>query len=566
MTAARTSLIPCARPATTGRRPVATVVRAMTLVELVVSMAIASLLVTGLAAALVLAARALPRADRPTDRVLRTSEVVDWVLTELQSARHVTERSAQAITFTVADRDGDGSPERIRYAWSGAPGAPLTRQYNGGAAVAVLADVRQFEVTYQTRSTTEVYPGPNVEGDEVLLSAAIVPVDQKDYTIDSSRWIGQYSAPPSGAVAAGYLTWRITRVWFLACRSGPADDQTRVQVCVPNSDGTPSTAVLDEVLLDENALSTSFTWTQVTFSSPVGVPVTQGLCVVLRPLGSKASAQTRYDNNGGSGLLTTGDGGKNWSKSAGKSLLHTIYGRPAAPGPNQIATRRFLTGVQLVIATGTDAAARLETQVTLPNAPEVLSAVWEAEFDTDPTRLDMNADGQGDWVRRDGQPFDLLSLQGGAWKADSKLDTSPPNDFTDLTVAEVRFRCGSAEGNGAGFWINADWSSGTFAPLYAYLTLQKAGTQTLTVYAQRNAGTPVVLVSVAGLPADFVTLRLLIDPALDTVNVRVNGADKGTYQYFTLPATGDPRCASVFASGSTALFDYVRVRVAGSLP
>jgi len=114
--------------------------------------------------------------------------------------------------------------------------------------------------------------------------------------------------------------------------------------------------------------------------------------------------------------------------------------------------------------------------------------------------------------------------------------------------------------------MNADWSSGTFAPLYAYLTLQKAGTQTLTVYAQRNAGTPVVLVSVAGLPADFVTLRLLIDPALDTVNVRVNGADKGTYQYFTLPATGDPRCASVFASGSTALFDYVRVRVAGSLP
>ena len=55
------------------------------------------------------------------------------LLADLEFALAFSEKTDHALTFTVPDRDGDFISETIRYAWSGTPGDPLTRQYNGGA-------------------------------------------------------------------------------------------------------------------------------------------------------------------------------------------------------------------------------------------------------------------------------------------------------------------------------------------------------------------------------------------------------------------------------------------------
>ena len=115
--------------------------------------------------------QAVPSSTSPTYAAILGYEAVGQMSTELAGALHITERTATAITFTVADRNGDGSPERIRYAWSGVVGAPLTRQYNGGGVVDVLADVQTFELGYDLKSVTEQYPGPVVEGAEAVLCA-----------------------------------------------------------------------------------------------------------------------------------------------------------------------------------------------------------------------------------------------------------------------------------------------------------------------------------------------------------------------------------------------------------
>ena len=83
----------------------------------------------------------------------------------------------------------------------------------------------------------------------------------------------------------------------------------------------------------------------------------------------------------------------------------------------------------------------------------------------------------------------------------------------------------------------------------------------LSLYHKLGHTTSERLLIVPGLPSGFVTLRLLIDPKLDTVNVKVNGAEKGTYVYNTfVPAQKEP-FASALADGSQAEFDYIRVRV-----
>ena len=291
------------------------------------------------------------------------------------------------------------------------------------------------------------------------------------------------------------------------------------------------------------------------------------MCFVVRHSGSGGTwGRVRYEDGDSSGRVRTGDAGKTWKYSTSCSLQYYAFGKVSTPGPAQTATRRYVTGVRVSLQVGDDPAARVETCVTTANAPEALSAVWEADFDTDPTALDCNGDGAGDWVVRGGESFDTGSLSGGVWQADATLDTYPDNDFTALTTIEVRFRNTSVGGNGAVFWINADYSDGTFAPIFACLRLGNDDTQTLTVYHEFDQDTWLPLVQVSGLSDGFVTLRLLIDPQQDTVNVRVDGQDRGTFVYNTLAADNDDRFASILGWGSDAEFDYVRIRVGEANP
>jgi hypothetical protein len=64
---------------------------------------------------------------------------------DLEFALAFTEQSARAVTFLVPDQSGDAKLETVRYAWSGTPGDPLTRQFNGGAVAVVLENVHVFQ-------------------------------------------------------------------------------------------------------------------------------------------------------------------------------------------------------------------------------------------------------------------------------------------------------------------------------------------------------------------------------------------------------------------------------------
>jgi hypothetical protein len=242
-----------------------------------------------------------------------------------------------------------------------------------------------------------------------------------------------------------------------------------------------------------------------------------------------------------------------------QALLFYIYGTVSTPGPPDTATRTYVTGVRIALRAGDDSGARVVTTAQPLNRPELLSGLWEADFDSDPT-LDHNGDGKADWVVRTEASFNLGSLSGGVWTADQTLDSAPNNDFTQLTTVELRFRS-TAVGQGPAFRIASDWSESTYGPMSALLQLQADATQTLTLYHQLDASTPVALLVVPGLSSDFVTLRLLIDPGQDTVNVKVNGSDHGTYIYNTFAPSHNNRFASIGPVGGAAEFAAVSVRV-----
>lgn len=140
------------------RRQPPTVVQGSTLIEVVVASTASALLVVGLASSAYIAARALDLVTGPTATRSHVVEVLDQVVGDLHTALSFAERTATAVEFTVPDRDGDGQPETLRYAWGGSAGDPLTYSVSGSDAVVLLPEVRQLNLEYLVRQTPSPIP------------------------------------------------------------------------------------------------------------------------------------------------------------------------------------------------------------------------------------------------------------------------------------------------------------------------------------------------------------------------------------------------------------------------
>ncbi|MBU0617195.1 MAG: prepilin-type N-terminal cleavage/methylation domain-containing protein [Planctomycetes bacterium] len=145
-----------------------------TLAELVLSMGIMAILMGGMASAILVATHALPDDQGSSEAGAEAVEIVDQIAGELLYATAITEEAENAVTFTVADRNhGAAGPETIRYEWSGTPGDPLTREYNGATAVKICEEVQLFSLRF-FRQVTQLQGPPSVL---LVVDDAVGPCD-----------------------------------------------------------------------------------------------------------------------------------------------------------------------------------------------------------------------------------------------------------------------------------------------------------------------------------------------------------------------------------------------------
>lgn len=126
--------------------------RAFTLLEVVISSTVMFILLIAVSSAMMIGQRAIGSGAEMADEVQQGHEAVSQILLDLSLATSFTERTDQALTFLVPDRNNDASPETIRYAWSGVAGEPLTRQYNGGAVVVIVESVYNLKFSYLVKA------------------------------------------------------------------------------------------------------------------------------------------------------------------------------------------------------------------------------------------------------------------------------------------------------------------------------------------------------------------------------------------------------------------------------
>lgn len=143
--------------------------RGYTLVELLVAMTSATLLLAGLGASVLVTTKAFRPETGVNHARANAAFAQHDLLADLKLATGFTERTDKAATFFVPDRDGDGRPETLRYAWSGVSGAPLSRSYNGVAAIPVVTDVRGLSLTYLTKAVAGTALPAEQTGSQILL-------------------------------------------------------------------------------------------------------------------------------------------------------------------------------------------------------------------------------------------------------------------------------------------------------------------------------------------------------------------------------------------------------------
>jgi len=344
--------------------------RGFTLIEMVVTVAVLSVIMFGVGSAMIIAGRAMPDAANPAAAAITAGRALEQIATELQYAVAIIDSNATTIEFTVADRNNDDVPETIRYEWSGTPGDPLTRQYNAGSVVEIISSVQDFALSYDLETISSEVTAVDESAETVLIEHSSTQ-NLVDYAVNSSASYGQYFFP---SLPADAVTWKVTRVQFFAKTSGAAKGESKVQLQLATGAHGPSGTVLEEMTLLESTLGNSYLVQELSCSNAAGLAPTQGLCFLVEWVTDKDACDLQGQSAGvttaDSHLLQSTDQGASWSSVTNQSLLYQVFGTVTAP-VTQIQNTYYLRLVDIELKMTDDEQSTVHTGARTLNRPEV---------------------------------------------------------------------------------------------------------------------------------------------------------------------------------------------------
>ncbi len=345
---------------------------AYTLIELVLGMAVSSILLAGLGSAMVIASKAVPDRTSPLAATVDDAFVVEQIADELLVAQEFSVRTSTAVEFSLADRTNDGQPEVIRYEWSASAGAPLRRQFNGGTWVTLVDDVADFNLGYDLYVDTSAAPSGPTESAETLLSGHNAKTLLEDWTVTDKSWIGQYFWPslPNDATS-----WKVTRVRVMAKVNGSNTGIDKVQLQKADATNKPTGAVIDQTNLLERELTDGYLWHDMSFKNAGGLAPGAGVCLLITWISGTDAGDFQYQQSNATGvdsnLLTTSNGGGIWTSNKQQSMIFEVYGTYSAPSITQPSPPTYVTGVRIRLRTGASTASTVESRIAILNEPKI---------------------------------------------------------------------------------------------------------------------------------------------------------------------------------------------------
>jgi prepilin-type N-terminal cleavage/methylation domain-containing protein len=295
-----------------------------TLVELTIAMAVMAILMGAMTSAVLIASRAVPRADDPIVAALAAGSEVDTLVDDLRYATAFAVLQPHVVQFTVPDRTGDGSPEEIRYEWSGVPSEPLRRQMNGGAWADAVPGVQSLGLSYNTKAvTTTSKETATITSPEMLFSyfngwPGVTPA-YNNFALGPANWVAEFFTVDQTALPPDSKNIRISRVQLMLQRGSESGSVT-VGIYLPVASGSPEPAVNPigtPASVAASSLPATFGWVDITMPADVIVPDlnTQFVIVAGGTVTSAGLWRNLYSNSAPKDSAPTGL----WSNDAGSS-------------------------------------------------------------------------------------------------------------------------------------------------------------------------------------------------------------------------------------------------------
>jgi prepilin-type N-terminal cleavage/methylation domain-containing protein len=154
--------------------------RALTLIELLISIALLSVLVIAISLVYRVGLRTFYGQATRSDMKGEVSRALINMAGELRQANSVTGADAKSVTFT-ADINADGVNETIQYVWSGVSGAALNR-ISGSATSPLIKSMSAATFSYYDASNTLMPTSPTAS--LVRLVAVSATVTYRDETFN----------------------------------------------------------------------------------------------------------------------------------------------------------------------------------------------------------------------------------------------------------------------------------------------------------------------------------------------------------------------------------------------
>jgi hypothetical protein len=345
-----------------------------TLIEVAAGLIATAFLLAGLGGSIFLATQANRTDLGPFRNSSAAAFALDEVTRELSYATKVRSVTpGRSVEVEVPDRTGDGAPDVVRYAWSGTAGAPLQRQFNGGAASSSAAALQAFDLQTTSRTVTEQMIGniTNTSGVGLWYDKSSSQFFESSVGLDFGEGVGTDFLPklPEGAV-----NWTLTRVDVRCQQTGFANGVVKARIWTADGNRKPSTLLAEQTINEWN-LDTSYSWYTLNFSPAPTVSASQRVCITFQySSGSNTVIQIREDGFG-IGLpywrLSTTNGGGSWSQAAERAPYLRVYGVYTYPMGGVVdVNRTYQTSIGLEAQSGTDSAARMTGTARLRNQVE----------------------------------------------------------------------------------------------------------------------------------------------------------------------------------------------------
>ncbi|MBX9735888.1 MAG: prepilin-type N-terminal cleavage/methylation domain-containing protein [Phycisphaerales bacterium] len=245
---------------------------AFTLIEIVISLALISIIAIASAGVMRLAARAASGSGDPRAEASGPAEALRQIMQDLQLATSVLRADSTGMSVEVPDRDADGKPETIEYEWDGVSGSTATRSINGSPASPLLVDVAALDFSLDV-ATLSVGATAQSVPEAIVVTAPQNSGGTGVVTID--RAVGVYLSP---ALGTNDRTWKPTRVRVYMSRAGIARGNVSVELRVAPADA-PSGTLLAGWTINDTTLSAGGGY--VTFAVPAGVTLDRDTKVAL---------------------------------------------------------------------------------------------------------------------------------------------------------------------------------------------------------------------------------------------------------------------------------------------